>query len=119
MVNRYRGEVPLEIAGRRLSLRLTLGGLAELEDAMEAGDLAGLGERLGAGRLSARDLIRILSIGLAGAGHKLGEDEVRAMAVEGGLAPLVGAIAALFEAAFGPADGREAAARPPGPQPAP
>jgi hypothetical protein len=46
MANTHRGEVPLTIGGRSLTLKLTLGGLAELEHALGAGDLAGLGERL-------------------------------------------------------------------------
>ena len=46
MANRIRGEVPLELAGQRYTLCLTLGALAELEGALKAGDLVGLAERL-------------------------------------------------------------------------
>jgi hypothetical protein len=101
MVNRHRGEIPFEVAGRRLSLKLTLGSLAELEDAFAAGDLVGLGERLGSGRLSARDLIGIVRIGLKGAGHNVPEAEIRSWSAHGGLGPLVSAIAALFAETFG------------------
>ena len=105
MANRHRGEIPIEIEGRRLSLKLTLGGLAELEDALGAGDLVGLGERLGSGRLSTNDLIGILRIGLAGAGHGLTEAEIRASSIESGLGPMIGAVAALFAETFGGEDG--------------
>jgi hypothetical protein len=104
MVNRRRGDIPLDIAGQRLSLRLTLGGLAELEDVLSAGDLVGLGERLASGRLSAKDLVCILGIGLKGAGHKVTETEIGAWSLEGGLQPIFTAVAALFAETFGPAE---------------
>jgi hypothetical protein len=112
MANRHRGEIPLHIAGRRLSLKLTLGGLAELEDALGAGDLVGLGERLGSGRLSANDLVGILRIGLAGAGHGMTEAEIRAWSIEGGLGPMIGAVAALFAETFGGEGGAAGSASP-------
>ncbi len=49
MTKTHRGEVPLVIGGCSLTLKLTLGGPAELEHALGAGDLAGLGERLVSG----------------------------------------------------------------------
>ncbi len=112
MANRHRGEVPFEIGGRKLALRLTLGGLAHLEDALAVGDLVGLGERLGTGRLSARDLIHILRIGLDGAGYALSDEQIRQFSLEGGLEPLIGAVAALFAVTFGT---EEVPARPPEP----
>jgi hypothetical protein len=105
MVNRHRGDVPLEIGGDRYTLRLTLGGLAELEDALGGGSLAGLGERLSSGRIGARDFIGILRIGLAGGGHVMDEARVSALAVEGGLEPIMRAVAALFANAFGTQEG--------------
>lgn len=114
MVNRHRGEVPFELGGRVLALRLTLGGLAELEDALGAGDLVGLGERLGGGHIAARDIITILKIGLKGAGHHLADGELEDLSLAGGLEPVVAAVVALFAATFGasrPAD----AERPPVP----
>jgi Phage tail tube protein, GTA-gp10 len=78
MANRYRGEIPFELDGRSYSLRLTLGSLANLEDALGADGLGALGERLQQGRLSAREICAVLAAGLAGAGtpiaaHQLGE----------------------------------------------
>ncbi len=60
MPNRYRGEIDAELGGRRRTLVLTLGALAELESAFGAADLVALAERFGAGRLSSRDLVRII-----------------------------------------------------------
>lgn len=41
MTNRRRGEVAVELGGKRYTLCLTLGALAELEEAFGAGDLSG------------------------------------------------------------------------------
>ncbi|MBZ0139192.1 MAG: gene transfer agent family protein, partial [Pseudorhodoplanes sp.] len=60
MANRHRGEIEAEIGGARRTLVLTLGALAELEQAFGADDLAALAERFAGGRLKARDLIRII-----------------------------------------------------------
>ncbi len=46
MANHHRGEASFTLDGRTTALRLTLGSLAELEDALGAADLAALGERL-------------------------------------------------------------------------
>ena len=80
MANRYRGEIEVEIGGARRRLVLTLGALAELEDAFGADDLVALAERFGSGRLKARDLVRIIAAGLRGAGESVSNDEVAAMA---------------------------------------
>ncbi len=69
MANRHRGEIDAEIGGRRRTLVLTLGALAELEAAFGAGDLVALAERFAQGRMSARDLVRIIGAGLRGAGE--------------------------------------------------
>lgn len=103
MANHHRGEIAAEIGGRRRTLVLTLGALAELESAFGADDLAALAARFGSGRLAARDLIRIIGAGLRGAGEAVGDDEVAAMTVEGGAAGFVGIAVALIVATFGDA----------------
>jgi hypothetical protein len=102
MPNKHRGEIEAEIGGARRTLVLTLGALAELEAAFGADDLVGLAERFGAGRLSARDLIRIIGAGLRGAGESIRDDEVARMEVAGGAQGYVRVAAALIEATFGP-----------------
>lgn len=101
MVNRYRGETALMVEGRVLPMRLTLGALAELEQAFAVDSLPALGERFAMGKLSARDVTRILTAGLRGAGSPLGEDEVREMAFDGGLNGAIRAAIALLDATFG------------------
>lgn len=100
MLNRHRGEIEAEIGGKKRTLVLTLGALAELEAAFGASDLVALTERFGSGRLSARDLIRILGAGLRGAGESVSDDEVGAMAIAGGAAGYARVAAELIAATF-------------------
>jgi len=101
MPNLHRGEIEADIGGRKRRLVLTLGALAELEAAFGEGDLVALAERFGRGRMSARDLIRIIGAGLRGAGESVSDDEVAAMALPGGAQGYVRIAAALIEATFG------------------
>ena len=105
MANRHRGEIEAEIGGVRRRLVLTLNALAELEDAFGADDLVALTERFGAGRMKARDLTRIIGAGLRGAGESVSDDEVAAMAIDGGAQGYVRVAAALIAATFGEVSG--------------
>ena len=101
MPNLHRGEIEAEIGGVRRRLVLTLGALAELEAAFGADDLTALAERYGAGRLSARDLTRIIGAGLRGAGEALSDDEVSRLSAQGGAAGFVRIASELLAATFG------------------
>lgn len=107
MANRHRGEISAELDGRPRTLVLTLGALAELEQAFGAGDLVALTERFGAGRLSARDAIAILAAGLRGAGESVSEDEVARMTTPGGAAGFARLVGELIAATFGAGEGAE------------
>jgi hypothetical protein len=102
-VNRRRGEVGAIIDGRERVLCLTLGALAELEDAFAAEDVSALLQRFGAGRLGARDLTRIIGAGLRGGGESVGDAEVAMMRIDGGAAGAATLAAELLAAAFGEA----------------
>jgi hypothetical protein len=104
MPNHHRGEIEAEIGGARRKLVLTLGALSELEAAFGAGDLVALAERLGSGRLTARDLVCIIASGLRGAGETVSDDEVSRMAVADGAHGYVRIAGALIEATFGGSD---------------
>ncbi|MDB5512500.1 MAG: transfer agent family protein [Enterovirga sp.] len=110
MANRRRGEVAATIAGRSYTLCLTLGSLAELEDAFAVDDLAALAARFGSGRLGANDLIRLVAIGLRGGGCPVADAEVRAWPASCA-AEIASAVSALLRATF-----EEADANPPPPQ---
>ena len=101
MPNRHRGEIEAEIGGAKRRLVLTLGALAELEDALGADDLVALTERFGSGRMKARDLTRVIGAGLRGAGEAVSDEDVAAMAVEGGAQGYVRIAAELIAATFG------------------
>jgi hypothetical protein len=104
MPNLHRGEIEAEIGGETRTLVLTLGALAELEAAFGADDLAALAQRFGEGRLSARDLVRIIAAGLRGAGESVSDAEVARMRVPGGAQDYVSIAVKLIAAAFGTAD---------------
>ncbi|SDN34516.1 Phage tail tube protein, GTA-gp10 [Lutimaribacter pacificus] len=92
MVNRWRGEVALVLDGERRVMKLTLGALAELEEALGADTLVALVERFEAGRFSTRDVLALLLAGLRGGGWP---GDARALAraeIAGG--PMAGARAA-------------------------
>jgi hypothetical protein len=101
MANRHRGEIEAAIGDARRRLVLTLGALAELEDAFGAEDLVALTERFASGRLKALDLTRIIAAGLRGAGENVSDDDVAAMAVDGGAQGYVRIAAELIAVTFG------------------
>jgi hypothetical protein len=98
MANKYRGEIEAELGGVTRKLVLTLGALAELEDAFGAEDLVALTERFGTGRLKARDLSCII-----GAGETISDDEVSRLVTDDGAQGYVRIAAALIAATFGDA----------------
>ena len=110
MANPRRGEVAVTLAGRPYTLCLTLGALAELEDAFGVGDLAALGQRFASGRLASRDLAKLLGAGLRGGGHPLADEEVRALPAAC-LDEAAAGVAAMLARTFG-----TPAANPPVPQ---
>lgn len=101
MVNRQRGEVEAVLDGRKWTLCLTLGALAELEAALGAGDLMELARRFGEGKLSAGDAIRIIGAGLRGAGNDIDDAAVARMRAEGGAAAYVAIVGELLAVTFG------------------
>lgn len=110
MANRRRGEVAATMAGRTYTLCLTLGSLAELEDAFAVDDLTALGARFGSGRLGAEDLIKLAGIGLRGGGCPVPDAEVRAWPASCA-GEVATAVAALLHATF-----EDPTANPPAPQ---
>lgn len=101
MANPQRGEIDAVIGGEKRVLCLTLGALAELEARLQAGDLNGLAERFGNGRISARELTAIIGAGLRGAGNAISDDDLARMSVEGGLKGAAEIAVRLLKATFG------------------
>ncbi len=115
MANARRGEIAARIGGRRFTLCLTLGALAELETAFGVEDLQALGRRFGEGRLSARDLVRIIGAGVRGAGGTETDEDIAALPAAGGLEDFMTAAADLLVATFG--SGAEGSGKPIPPRP--
>ena len=100
MANRHRGEIEAELSGKTYTLCLTLGALAEIENAYGGEDLIAIAERFEAGRISATDAIRVIGAGLRGAGNAIGNDDVAAMTVVGGAAGYLDVVVRLLKATF-------------------
>lgn len=101
MANRYRAEARLKLGEREITLRLTLGALAELEDAFGVSGLAALGERLSAGRISARDVTKLLGVLARGGGETPGEADLADSLGAEELPRVMEAIGACFAGALG------------------
>lgn len=101
MANRRRGEVALQWGEKRYTLCLTLGALAELEEAFGVEDLMALAERFGTGRLSSRDLMKLLAAALRGGGHDMSDEGVASLPLADGIEPVASAIADLLLVTFG------------------
>jgi len=110
MPNRRRGEVALQLGETRYILCLTLGALAELEDAFGVQDLNALAERFGTGRLKSRDLLTLLGVALRGGGHAMSDADVANLPLHEGIEPVAAALADLLVMTFG---GGEASSNPP------
>ncbi len=116
MANARRGEICAVLDGHPRTLVLTLGALAELEQAFAAADLMALAQRFESGRLSARDAARIIHAGLRGAGADVTLEDVEGMRADGGVAGFARIVSALLAATFGVepvGDNGEELARPP------
>lgn len=107
MPNRLRGEIAACLDGRQWTLVLTLGALAELEAAFAADSLTGLAERFSSGRISARDLIRVIGAGLRGAGNEVTDEQVAGMTAAGGALGFAAIAADLLRVTFGTGDDPE------------
>lgn len=116
MANSYRGEIAAFLGGAERRLRLTLGALADLEDAFGAEDLSDLARRFANGTLKARDATKVIGAGLRGAGETVTDEDVAAMHVDGGVAGYIDIVVRLIAATFGTEERPEADPAPlPGP----
>jgi hypothetical protein len=99
-VNPQAGEVALVIDGRAHTLKLTLGALAELEAALEAGGIVDLVERFEAGRFTTRDVLALVLAGLRGGGWRGTAEDLVSAEIAGGPLGAARAAAQLLSRAF-------------------
>lgn len=104
--NRRRGEIAADFNGETRILCLTLGALAELESAFEVNNLTDLTQRFEQGRLSARDIIRVVGAGLRGAGNRVSDEDLAEMSVDHGVVGFATIATELLWVTFGGAQAR-------------
>lgn len=100
MTNPYAGEVAIWLDGVRHAAKLTLGALAELEAALEAGSLIEIVERFEAGKFSSRDVLALIVAGLRGGGWQGTAEHLRTVEIGGGPVEAARAAAELLARAF-------------------
>ena len=100
MANARRGEIDAVLDGNDYRLCLTLGALAELEQAFGDEDMLALATRFEAGRISARDAVRIIGAGLRGAGYDIADSMDSTMRAVNGVAGFVEIVARLLAVTF-------------------
>lgn len=101
MSNPHRGEVDVEIGGRRHVLRLTLQALAEIEAAFAADGLEALGARLSGGHIGTSDVIRLFGALIRGGGERIADAELARTIEARDLPAIVAAIGEVFASSFG------------------
>jgi len=92
--------VALVIDGERHVARLTLGALAELEEALGAGSLVDLVQRFESSAFSSRDVLALLGAGLRGGGADIPPEQLMQAQIEGGPMAAARAAAELLARAF-------------------
>ena len=100
--NRRRGEILINIDSNPRILCLTLGALAELEQAFNVNNLSELGAYFSNGKFGADDLVHIIGAGLRGGGNLYTDEDVRSLSIEGGAIGLAQIAADLLKITFSP-----------------
>ena len=84
MANPWTGEVELTLDGEPHTLKLTLGALAELEDALDSDSLIDMVRRFEEQRFSSRDVVALIVAGLRGGGWRGTARDLLSVEIEGG-----------------------------------
>ena len=100
MANPWAGEVAIWLDGQRHLAKLTLGALAELEEALEAGSLLDLVQRFEERRFSTRDVLALIVAGLRGGGWQGSAADLLRVEIGGGPVAAARAAAELLARAF-------------------
>ena len=100
MANPWAGEVAIRLDGQRHVAKLTLGALAELEDALETGSLLDLVQRFEERRFSTRDVLALIVAGLRGGGWQGTAADLMRADIGGGPVEAARAAAELLARAF-------------------
>ena len=101
MANPWAGEVAIWLDGQRHVAKLTLGALAELEEALETGSLIDLVQRFEERRFGTPGVLALIVAGLRGGGWRGGRDDLLSAEIDGGPVAAAQAAAQLLARAFG------------------
>lgn len=100
MANPWAGEVAIVLDGERHLAKLTLGALAELEEALETGSLLDLVQRFEERQFSTRDVLALIVAGLRGGGWQGQAADLLRVEIGGGPVGAARAAAELLARAF-------------------
>ncbi len=100
MANPWTGEVAVWLDGKRHVAKLTLGALAELEEALGETTLMELVTRFESQRFSTRDVLALLVAGLRGGGWQGEAQDLRTVEIRGGALEAARVAAVLLARAF-------------------
>ncbi len=100
MANPWAGEVAIWLDGHRHVAKLTLGALAELEEALETGSLLDLVQRFEEQLFSTRDVLALIVAGLRGGGWQGQAADLLRVEIGGGPVGAARAAAELLARAF-------------------
>lgn len=100
MANPWRGDVALVIDGESHVMRLTLGALAELEAALDAGSLMAMVQRFESSNFTSQDVLALLRAGLRGGQCGVSDEALYHAQIEGGPIAAAKAAAELLARAF-------------------
>jgi len=100
MANPWTGEVAVWLDGQRHVAKLTLGALAELEDALKTETLLDLVQRFEERRFSTRDVLALIVAGLRGGGWQGQASDLLRVEIGGGPVEAARAAAELLARAF-------------------
>lgn len=100
MANPWAGEVAIWLDGQRHVAKLTLGALAELEEALETESLLDLVQRFEERRFSTRDVLALIVAGLRGGGWQGTAADLLRVEIGGGPVAAARAAAELLARAF-------------------
>lgn len=100
MANPWAGEVAILLDGQRHVAKLTLGALAELEEALETESLLDLVQRFEERRFNTRDVLALIVAGLRGGGWQGTAVDLLRVEIGGGPVGAARAAAELLARAF-------------------
>ena len=100
MANPWAGEVAIWLDGHRHVAKLTLGALAELEEALETGSLLDLVQRFEEQLFSTRDVLALIVAGLRGGGWQGQAADLLRVVIGGGPVGAARAAAELLARVF-------------------